>query len=259
LYTGAVIRGYGDADRKWPITWPSNLARRERPHGSFPAWRLRRCVSILVFRDALRPHIGANSLCIRMMRGLAIAALALAGAACSHPHATTDSVPLVSLAASAASVPKPYAAPASPQPRIVSFPGGRATVATDGIAEHVVVTGADGHLASESWCPRESGTYDELVALFERLQAAVASQEAESVARLLRFPFRVNENGARTIDTPGELVRRYHDIFSAPVVEKIRTAQPRALFCRNGSAMLGDGLFMAHAEGGVALADVLNK
>jgi hypothetical protein len=69
----------------------------------------------------------------------------------------------------------------------------------------------------------------------------------------------VNEKAPWTSETPGEFLRLYHDIFSAPVVEKIRAAQPRALFCRNGRAMLGNGVLWAHAEGGVALADVLNK
>lgn len=84
------------------------------------------------------------------------------------------------------------------------------------------------------------------------------NHDAKSVAKLVRVPFRVNGTRSETIATPEDLLT-HGKIFSEGVVAKVRKAEPRAIFCRNGSAMLGDGVIWAHRELGIALADVLNK
>jgi hypothetical protein len=98
-----------------------------------------------------------------------------------------------------------------------------------------------------------------MVSLFRKLQGAIASHDAESVVNLIRLPFRVNGKQSETIETFDGFLKRYDKIFSASVVAKIQKAEPRAVFCRNGSAMLGEGVIWAHARDGNALADVLNK
>ena len=147
----------------------------------------------------------------------------------------------------------------SSRSRVVRFAGGIATVEIDGSTDHVIVTDSPGKLLSESWCPRETGDYDTLVALFVRLRNAVTNHDARATADLLRYPFRVNAATPRIISNAKILTARFEEVFSAVVVAKIRSAEPQALFCRNGSGMLGNGVIWAHAEHGLALADVLNQ
>jgi hypothetical protein len=196
-----------------------------------------------------------------MKRLLALSVIALATAGCSRRNTPPDPIPHGPTAAvRLPSTPTASAVTASPPPRTIAFPGGTALVEVEGITEHVVVTGTDGSLRSESWCTAETGTYDALVALFERLQVAVTSHDARSVARLLRFPFRVNDKKAvKMVATPDEFLRRYDKILVEPIVAEIRIAQPRALYCHNSAAMLGKGVIWARTERGIALAYVLNK
>ncbi|MEP7272681.1 MAG: hypothetical protein ABI882_14350 [Acidobacteriota bacterium] len=144
------------------------------------------------------------------------------------------------------------------EPRVVKFPGGQATIESTGASEHIVVTGDDGKMRSESWCPMESGTYDQLSKFFKDFQTATKTGQAD-VLPLLRFPFRVNGGGGRTLTRVDDLKRQYRQVFTARVVKRIQGEEPAAVFCRNGQAMMGDGSIWVHAEGGVVKADVLNR
>ena len=142
--------------------------------------------------------------------------------------------------------------------RIVKFPGGQVAIDADRGAEHLIVTDAAGKVLSESWCDSESGSYDELARLFRRFREAVLTKDAAAVAKLVRFPLRVNRGTEGKISNTTELVRRYGKIFTKAVVDDIRKAEPDAVFCRSGSAMFGDGVAWASSAAGRVAIDVLN-
>jgi hypothetical protein len=142
--------------------------------------------------------------------------------------------------------------------RIVKFPGGQVTIDADRGTEHLIVTDAAGEVLSESWCDSESGSYDELALLFRRFREAVGTGDVAAVAKLVRFPLRVNRDTERKISNSTELVRRYGNLFTRAVVDAIRKAEPDAVFCRSGSAMFGDGVAWAHSAAGRVAIDVLN-
>jgi len=144
-------------------------------------------------------------------------------------------------------------------PRVLSFNGGRVVVERQSNLDHVTVTDNAGKLQSESWCPLESGSYDELLTFFKRFVAALEVADTDTVVLLVRYPLRVNRATNIEISDPGILLRRYSEIFNPAVVNQLRNAVPEVIFCRNGSAMIGDGILWAHAEGGHVALDVLNK
>lgn len=132
--------------------------------------------------------------------------------------------------------------------RRIKFPGGETTVQGAG-EEHVVVTTEDGALLSDSWCyPDDSGSYDQVVDLFVRFKSAVASNDRETVADLVMFPLRVNGTHAGTIRNHKTLLQRYDKVFTKSVIDRIRSAEPPAVFSRNGMAMLGNGVVWAGRE-----------
>jgi hypothetical protein len=142
--------------------------------------------------------------------------------------------------------------------RIVKFPGGQVAIDVDRGAEHVIVTDADGKVVSDSWCDAGSGSYDELARLFRRFREAVVAENAAAVAKLVRFPLRVNDNTRGKIANSAELAQRYGKIFTKSLVDDVRKAAPEAIFCRNGSAMIGDGVVWAHSATGRVAIDVVN-
>ena len=128
-----------------------------------------------------------------------------------------------------------------------------------GDGEKVVVTDQNGSVLSESWCNDKTGSYDEIVALFQRLQKAVAAKDSQSVATLIRFPLQVNGTRRIFINSRAVLLRRYDWVFRSDVVDKIVRADAAAVFCRNRQAMLGDGIVWAHVDHGRAGVDVVNQ
>ena len=122
----------------------------------------------------------------------------------------------------------PHKAAEATAVRTITFAGGSASVERVGDSERVVVSHRDGKLLSESWCDQETGSYDELVALFRRSQRAVVAKDRRSVASLVRFPLQVNG------------------------------ANAEAVFCRHGQAMLGNGVVWGHVDHGQAGVDVVN-
>ena len=143
--------------------------------------------------------------------------------------------------------------------RVLSFNGGRVVVERQGNLDHVTVTDNAGTLQSESWCPLEAGSYDELLTFFKRFVAALEVGDTDTVVLLVRYPLRVNRATNIEISDRGILLRRYSEVFNPAVVKELRDTAPEAIFCRNGSAMIGDGIVWAHAERGHVALDVLNK
>jgi hypothetical protein len=143
--------------------------------------------------------------------------------------------------------------------RTINIARGRATVERAGDGEKVVVTDDNGSVLSESWCDDKTGSYDEIVALFHRLQKTVAARDSQSVATLLRFPLQVNGAKRLTINSRAVLLRRYDRVFRSDVIEKIVGAEAAAVFCRNGQAMFGDGIVWAHVDHGRAGIDVVSQ
>jgi hypothetical protein len=143
--------------------------------------------------------------------------------------------------------------------RSLTIQGGRVLVEQEGSVDHVSILDSKGELTSESWCPLETGGYDELSSFFKRFVAAVKSSNAESVSSLVRYPLRVNGTPRLTIPDQRSFVRRYAEVFDSAAIKKVQAATPEAVFCRNGQAMIGDGVLWAHAERGKVALDVVNR
>jgi len=142
--------------------------------------------------------------------GLLLLAFSCAG--CGKTRERSDALATSPSGASGSSsvmAPAPTASSPSPAPgpssqlsravRIIPFPSGSARVTREDEVDHVVVDSTNVRLRSESFCPLESGRYDELAAFFQRLQDAVASGDAARVSALVRFPLTVNGIPAGTI------------------------------------------------------------
>src|SRR5262245_49293481 len=71
--------------------------------------------------------------------------------------------------------------------RSITFEGGLVTVAREGNVDHVRITDARGDLISESWCPLETGSYDELSTFFKQFVAALGVGKADAVEAFIRY------------------------------------------------------------------------
>ena len=83
---------------------------------------------------------------------------------------------------------------------------------------------------------------------FEQLVRAIDSKDTSTVASLARYPLRVNGKPVMAIAQPADLLRRYAQVFTDDVVKQVRTAVPAEVFCKNGSAMIGDGVVWVSAD-----------
>jgi hypothetical protein len=147
----------------------------------------------------------------------------------------------------------------SQQDNAITFEGGRVVVVREGNVDHVQITDEQGNLESESWCPLEAGSYDELSTFFRQFVAAVDAGETQAVAALIRYPLQVNGTPRFKVSDRQTLLSRYSDVFTPDVVSKIRSAAPEAIFCRNGQAMIGDGVIWVHSEKGRVAVDTVNR
>jgi hypothetical protein len=132
-------------------------------------------------------------------------------------------------------------------------------VEVEGKVDHVILRGDDWSVHQESWCPHELGSYEQYATFFQRFQAAVIGGNAEAVSKLVRYPLKVFGRDARNIGGKEEFLQRYPDIFSETVLGEIKKAEPRFVFCRDGSAMLGNGVIWASLHDGNVAVDVLNR
>ena len=141
---------------------------------------------------------------------------------------------------------------AGPWHRVIEFAGGRTTVDSVGDADHVLVQDKKGNTTSESWC--DSGRFSDYFVLFIRFKDAVMGGESGAMLGLVDYPLRVNDpKRPLLLKTAASLSRNYSKVFTAQVQQRIRIAEPAALFCRNGQAMLGDGVIWANRSGVVVL------
>lgn len=93
------------------------------------------------------------------------------------------------------------------------------------------------------------GGHDTFEAAFGALQDAVAASDAETVASLVWYPFKVSIDGERYVlkDEPA-FAERYEDIFT-PELATVVTSQAYAdLFVNDQGVMFGDGeLWLANS------------
>jgi hypothetical protein len=137
---------------------------------------------------------------------------------------------------------------AGPSHRVIEFAGGRTTVDSLGDADHVLVQDKKGNTTSESWC--NSARFGDYFVLFIRLKDAVMGGENDAVLGLVDYPLRVNDpKRPLLLKTAASLSKNYSKVFTAQVQQRIRTAEPAALFCKDGQAMLGDGVIWANRSG----------
>src|SRR5205085_7710528 len=134
------------------------------------------------------------------------------------------------------------------QPMIVQFPGGHTSVDSKRDVDHVVVHDAKGNIISESWC--DSGRFSDYFALFAKFKDALARGNRDAALRLVDYPFRVN-GGTKPLvfKTTTSLSKAYAKVFTPRVLAKIGEAEPAAVFCRDGQAMISDGILWANHAG----------
>lgn len=144
------------------------------------------------------------------------------------------------------------------KPRVIAIPGGRVTV--DGpVGYEKVLIERKGKPPTESTCDKRAGTFDELFDLFKRLKAAVKTGKAAAVTPLLHFPFKASGPTPRTFADAADLTSHYAEVFTPAVRKRIADAEPAALYCAGGGAMLGDGVMWgSRNDDGVLGADVVD-
>lgn len=136
-------------------------------------------------------------------------------------------------------------------PRVVKFTDGSASIDAEGGVDHVVVRDTKGNVTSESRCG--AGTFDKYFALFTKLNDAVARADRAAIVNLIAYPLRVNGKKPLAFRNAAALTNNYDKVFTAEVQAKIRKAEPAAVFCWDGRAMLGDGVVWATGKGVVIL------
>ena len=141
--------------------------------------------------------------------------------------------------------------------RTVKFEGGETVIATDRGSDHVVVKNGQGKVVAESWC--DSGAFDSYLALFNKLEDSVARADRNAVVKLATYPLRVNAKKPLVLRNEASLLKAYDKVFTPWVLDRIRRAEPAAVFCRNGQGMLGDGVVWATASMGTAKLKVVNQ
>jgi hypothetical protein len=140
--------------------------------------------------------------------------------------------------------------------RSVKFATGETAIDSDGETDHVVVKDTRGEVVSESWC--DSGAFDAYFALFTRLKEALARGDRSAVVKLVAYPLRVNGKKPLVFRSEASLLKSYDKIFTPQIVDKIRKAEPAAVFCRDGDGMFGDGVIWANVTARGAAATVIN-
>ena len=89
---------------------------------------------------------------------------------------------------------------------------------------------------------------------------ALAADDGNGVVSMLKFPLRVNKKNLPIIASPAELLERWDRVFTARVKRKVASAEPRTVFCRDGTnAMLGAGVVWAEAADGELRISVVNR
>jgi hypothetical protein len=79
----------------------------------------------------------------------------------------------------------------------------------------------------------------EVKAFFEKVKAASAAQDARAMAKLVKFPLRVN--GKMSVKSSRRLIARYSNVFNNVVTQAIETQRYETLFSNYQGVMMGDG------------------
>jgi len=144
-----------------------------------------------------------------------------------------------------------------PQSMAIRFAGGETIVESETGIDHVVVRDAGGKTTAESWC--DSGTFSAYQALFTSLKEAAVQNHRAALAKLFSYPLRVNGSKILTVRSEASLLNTYDEVFTKKVLDEIQSAEPAAVFCRNGLGMLGNGVVWADASAGDAKVVVVNQ
>lgn len=138
--------------------------------------------------------------------------------------------------------------------RVIDFKGGRTSVDALGEVDHVLVQDLRGDVISDSLCDR--GRFSDYFVLFIRFRDAVMAGDKEAAVRLIHYPFQVNAPERQSFRNAKALTKSYDQVFTAEIIQKIRDAEPAAVFCKNGYATLGAGVVWANRTG-IAILDTL--
>jgi hypothetical protein len=77
---------------------------------------------------------------------------------------------------------------------------------------------------------------------FDTLQAAVAADDAEAVAAMIAYPFRVTADGEEYVfDGPEGVVEHYDSIVTDEIRQAVAEQQYQYLFANQDGIMFGDG------------------
>lgn len=139
-------------------------------------------------------------------------------------------------------------ADAGSPPTLVPFAGGQTCIDSQDGVDHVTVKVAQGNVKAESWC--DAGSFSDYFTLFTRFKAAIAKVNRDATLNLVNYPFRVN--GAKKpliFKTASSLAKSYAKIFMPEVQYKIEKAEPAAVFCRDGQAMISNGVVWVNRTG----------
>lgn len=142
--------------------------------------------------------------------------------------------------------------------RVIKLADGQVTIDMDAGDERVRITDSKGQVGSESHCPAQYGTYDQFHSFFKDFKAALIAGNSQRVVELVRYPLQVNSTPAKQIKNKAELARQYGQVFSNSVLKDIQAAEPAAIFCSDGRAMLGNGLVWVRGDKGRVAVDVVN-
>jgi hypothetical protein len=92
-----------------------------------------------------------------------------------------------------------------------------------------------------------------------KLKESTGRGDRTAVVKLVEYPFRVNGKKHLTFRDEVSLLKDYDKVFTPQVLDRIRKAEPAAVFCRDGLGMLGDGVVWARASKGMAKVEVINR
>jgi len=92
-------------------------------------------------------------------------------------------------------------------------------------------------------CAYNGVDYTRAVSIAKALPRLLAKNNKDAVAKLMRYPVRVNEPGKKSelIHNKKELLANWDQIFSKAMIKKITKAKVEPLFCNDQGAMMASG------------------
>lgn len=130
-----------------------------------------------------------------------------------------------------------------------------------GAIDMVMIVDASGATVSESACSHASGSHDDYHAFFRTLAQAVKADDVKQLSSLVRYPLQVNQGKGKrplVIANAAEFREKHARIFDVKTRSAILAAEPAAVFCKQGSAMIGHGIVWASGQSGRVALSVVN-